>query len=89
MRAPLLGRASLDLPSLHRGKELGNRIVKSPRLIDIDKMSRVGNHLHDRAGYQIFPATTHYFDPDEKVERRHHFHESVLHELLDYLLVFW
>jgi len=26
----------------------------------------------------VFAATSHYFDPDDKVERRHHLHESVL-----------
>ena len=26
----------------------------------------------------VFAATSHYFDPDDKVERRHHLHESFL-----------
>lgn len=36
-------------------------------------------NAQDEWGWQyLFPATSHFYDPDDKVERRHHLHESAM-----------
>ena len=80
-----LGLLGWRQPALHQRDLNVNGSVKMPLALK----GKYPYVQYELKWQYVFPATTHYFDPDEKVERRHHLHESVLHESLDYLLVFW
>ncbi len=74
LKSPLKRHLQQRLALHQRDLKNGKGSVKMPMALKRKYL----NAQYEWKWQYVFAATSHYFDPDDKVERRHHLHESVL-----------
>ena len=61
----------------------GRGSVKLPGALD----RKYPNAAHDWGWQYVFPASSHFFDPEDQVHRRHHLHETLREDSLPLLVM--